>query len=146
MAVVWRNGDLKRMSTEIRAKGAGGREAVTEILARTAAEAGDDMRRYIETRGTGYMDRPGRVETGQMLGDVAATDRTNDVVVTGKKVTGKVGWGINGGKVEPYYLYQENGFQQKSGHNVPPMHALLDSFIRWRERVAAEIKEITRSR
>jgi len=76
-----------------------------------------------------------------MLGDVAAGEVSN----TGRSASGEYGWGVTGGPVQPYYLYQENGFKNwRSGVNIPPMHALLDSFVEMREKFISRIAKLVK--
>lgn len=78
----------------------------------------------------------GRVETGRMLGDVSS-ERT--------KRSGRWGWGLNGGKPDMYYWYQENGFWHVGAkRDVPPMHALLGSFIKAREQLIRDLDKLVK--
>lgn len=139
--VIWRNGDLNDLSTQLKAIPAEFLDAGADIISDVTEEGAAQMRTYIETRGTGYNGHTGRVDEGYMLGDVAAGEVSN----TGHSASGEYGWGVTGGPVPDYYKYQENGFRHwRSGHNVPPMHALLDSFIEMREKFISRIGKLVK--
>lgn len=137
-----------------------GAEAVTD-----AAEAGAEaMRERIETSGTGWKRRAGRIETGQMLADVGsdARARAGTTRVSGRTRSARFGW-IKG--MKDYYIYQERGFTNVmknaenegktwggtaySGYGGPPgwtdaMGAYAEGFIVARERLVQNINGITR--
>lgn len=139
MGVVWRNNDLNDFTTraafyikEIEREAA---QAVDE----TAKQGAQVMRGFIETRGTGYRGHQGRVETGEMLAAVGSVTEK-----TAEGVRGRFGWGIRQ-PAEDYYRWQEQGFTiASSGHDVPPMHALLDAFIQVREDFVRRLLRIVR--
>lgn len=134
--VVWRNGDLNDMMSRVSIIPERMLDAAADVIGEAINMGADDMRVYIESRGTGYDGHTGRVDEGYMLGDVAASE----VEKTPQKASGAYGWGVTGGPVHPYYVYQENGFRHwRSGADVPPMHALLDSFISAREKFYSRI-------
>lgn len=86
--------------------------------------------------------RQGRVKTGQMLEDVE-----HNVERFRRSVKGEFGWGVNGGRYEKYYDYQEQGFKHfRSGKDVAPMHALLEAFMNTRERFFARMRAEMRRR
>lgn len=92
------------------------------------------MGAFISTRGTRTSAGPGREETYNMRDKVSHTQATE---IDGK-IVGTFGWSAQ--DAEDYFFYQENGFRHWiSGENIPPMHALLDSFIRaseeWKENM-----------
>lgn len=105
-----------------------------EIVQETITEGADAMRTYIETSGLG--DKTGRIETGYMLGDVTQSEVTNN----GTRIEGSWGWGVTHADVKDYYLYQEQGFTHaRSGKDIPPMHALLRSYIDQRDKFYSRI-------
>lgn len=115
---------------------------IDQAIITATKTGGDEMRRIIETSGTGWVGRwfsataAGRVDTGRMLGDVSEK-RT--------KRSGSWGWGLNGGKPDMYYIYQEKGFRHYiTGKNVKPMHALLGSFIKAREQLIHDLDKLVK--
>lgn len=134
--IIWRNKDLNDLRTELGARGAGGREVVDEILEEAGQFGRDKMVEYIETRGTGWQGHRGRIESGKMDDSVGWTMLPRE----GAKGGVRVGW-INPADREQYFLYQEYGFTQPSGHDVPPMHALTDAFVETREKVRKDIND-----
>lgn len=139
MTFTWKHNGPEYLSATLHARGAGGREVLREILQEVTAEAAADMRQYIATRGTGYKGHVGRIETGQMLNDV----RQGPAVTAGTKISQSWGWTQH---LEDYYLKQEQGFTQPSGHFVPPMHALLDSFVKAVANAQSQIKQAIKFR
>lgn len=139
--IVWRNNDLDRMASQVRAIPEQFLNAAAEIIEDSAQDGAAQMRNYIETRGTGYDGHAGRVDEGYMLGDVAASEVEN----TGRSASAQYGWGVTGGPVQDYYRYQENGFKHwRSGKSIPPMHALLDSFVETREKFFSRIARLVK--
>lgn len=139
--VIWRGRDLDDMSTSLRAIPEQFLDAASEVISDVTDEGAVQMRSYIESRGTGYDGHTGRVDEGYMLGDVAASEVAN----TGRSASGEYGWGVTAGPVQPYYRYQEDGFRHaRSGKNVPPMHALLDSFVEMREKFISRIARLVK--
>lgn len=136
MARITWDSDLQRLETRLRAMEKGLEADSVRIVDKAINRGADLMRQYIQTRGTGFEDRPGRVDEGYMLGDVAASE----VIKDRKGVRGKFGWGVTGSPAQDYYVYQENGFRHwRSGKDVPPMHALLDAFIKTREEFYGDV-------
>lgn len=123
MSFKWTSNSPEQLKAELNGRGAGGRAVVQEILQEVTEQAAEDMRTYISTRGTGYKGHVGRIETRQMLEDV----HQEAVKINGSKISQSWGWTQ---RFEDYYMKQEAGFTQPSGHRVPPMHALLDSFVK----------------
>lgn len=83
-------------------------------------------------------DNISRVETELMRGSVSYEP------AQGKRhsVSGKFGWGLHNSKVEPYFIYQEQGFRHyMSGKDIPPMHALLRAFMVVRERFYSRVHQ-----
>ena len=143
MGLVWRNGDLNQLATKLSARGKDAERIAEEILDTVVEQAAWDMRNLIETRGTGYNGHTGRVEQGYMLADVG--ENQGEIEKSGHTLTGRFGWGVNGGPVEPYYLYQEQGFKNSwTGRDVPPMHALLDAFVKARNNMIRLLAKATR--
>lgn len=111
-----------------------------DILLDVAIEGQKQMETFISTRGTGWNGHTGRIETGQMLDAV-----DSQASIDGTKAQSSFGWGINGSKVEDYYRYQEEGFVNTwSGKQVPPMHALLDSFVKMREKFYQRVRNMVK--
>lgn len=123
-------------------------KGVDDAIASATKTGADEMRRIIETSATPAKKAgawtsnwfsattEGRVDTGRMLGDVSEV-RT--------KRSGKWGWALNGGTADMYYLYQENGFWHVGAkRDVPPMHALLGSFIKAREQLIRDLDKLVK--
>jgi hypothetical protein len=136
----WR-GELKKLAIRIESLPEKAMDKAEEIVAAELREGAEEMRQIIRTADTptGLAEgRSGRVKTGKMLGDVqdGRPQRFR------RSVKGEYGWGVNGGNTEPYYQYQENGFQHYlSGKDVAPMHAFLTSFIHTRERFFKRMRD-----
>lgn len=138
MGFVWQNNDLDKLTTELKSMNHLAQKVAVQIVDETVREASWDMINMIETRGTGYKGHTGRVETGYMAGDVS--DTQGEAVISGSRVTGRYGWGLHGVPARDYYIYQEQGFtNSRTGKMVPPMHALLDSFIKARVNLARKL-------
>jgi hypothetical protein len=130
------NRELDQLRLRVQAMGPGLQDEAEKIVRESVNEGADRMRGFIETRGTGFEGRRGRVDEGYMLGDVAASEPQRDR----RGVRGQFGWGVTGGKVQAYYRYQEQGFKHwRSGKDVAPMHALLDAYIQTRENFKRKI-------
>lgn len=111
-------------------------DQAAQIMEEVTDEGADLMRQYIRTRGTEKSGKEGRIETGTMLDEVESAVHRNP-----KSVRGEFGWGVAGGLHEKYFDYQENGFRHwRSGENVPPMHAMLDAFIKMRIKFFARMR------
>jgi hypothetical protein len=136
--IVWRNGDLNDLTTRAAFYIKEIEREAAQVVDETAKEGAEVMRGYIEVRGTGWRGHQGRIEQGTMIDAVqSVTEKTNE------GVRGRFGWGVRGGLMENYFRYQEQGFTiASSGHVVPPMHALLDSFIKVREDFIRKIVKI----
>lgn len=143
MAMVWRNSDLSGLATSLKGHKIVMERRAAEIVEEVISEGSNNMRRHIETRGTGYRGHTGRIETGAMLENVG--DSSGQIDISAGSVSGKFGWGTTGGDVQPYYSYQEQGFTNwRTGRDVPPMHALLDAFITARISLMKKINKATR--
>lgn len=100
-----------------------------------AHEGADLMREYISTRGTERSGKEGREETGLMLRRVRSRVRQ----LSGKRIRLEWGW-LSDRKA--YFRYQENGFRHyRSGEDVEPMHALLDSYLKMGDRFQDEMRK-----
>lgn len=137
---MFRNGDLNKMRTRLRVMENIAQKEIPQIVSDVTENAATEMRRIIETSGTGWVGKwfsataTGRVDTGMMLGNVSTTHTPR---------SGTWGWALNGGKGEAYYLYQENGFRHYlSGKDVKPMHALLTSYIKAREELIRRLDKL----
>lgn len=134
--------DLNKMIARLRVSEKVAKQDVPQVVHEVTESAANEMRRIIETSGTGWVGRwftataGGRIDTGQMLSNVS-TSHT--------RLSGTWGWALNGGKGEAYYLYQENGFRHyQSGKDVKPMHALLTSFIKAREDLILRLDKLVK--
>lgn len=138
MAVKWSK-NPRLLENRLRAMPGELHEQVSALMGETADEGADMMRQFIKTRGTGWNGHTGRVETGNMLDSVSS-----NVSESGKTVFAQWGW-LDPTAQEKYFGYQENGFtiQTKSGrHDVTPMHALLDSELKMREKLRAALRKV----
>lgn len=138
--LVWRNRDLNDLTTRAAFYIKEIEREAAKVVDETAKEGAEVMRGHIEVRGTGYRGHQGRIETGAMLDAVqSVTEKTDD------GVRGRFGWGVRGGPTDDYFRYQEEGFTiASSGHDVPPMHALLDAFISVREDFIRKVVRLIR--
>lgn len=133
--VSWR-GDLRMLRMRIENLPQEQLDQAAQIMEDVTEEGADMMREYIRTRGTDKSGKAGRIETGKMLDSVESAVHRNP-----KSVRGEFGWGVSGGPHEKYFDYQENGFKHWiSGENVPPMHAMLDAFMRMRIKFFARMR------
>lgn len=133
--VSWR-GDLRMLRMRIENLPEAALDQAAQIMEEVTDEGADLMRQYIRTRGTEKSDKEGRIETGTMLDEVESTVHRNP-----KSVRGEFGWGVAGGRHEKRFDYQENGFRHwRSGENVPPMHAMLDAFVKMRIKFFARMR------
>lgn len=109
-------------------------ESLEEPAEDIAREGANLMREYIRTRGTEKSGKAGRVESGDMLRFVRhRVDRD------GKNKL-RVRWGWLATR-RAYFRYQENGFvHYQSGETIPPMHALLDSYMQQRDKIVRDIE------
>lgn len=138
MGVVWRNRDLRDLETTIRAIPERVMENLEPAIKEASREGARLMRDFINTRGTGYRGRRGRVESGKMLEQVSNTAER----VGSTRLQARWGWIKDR---EKYFLYQENGFRSTmTQQDVAPMHALLDSFIRVRAEFIADVSKAVR--
>lgn len=101
-----------------------------ENVVEDGVERGENITKHnIETRGTMKSGKRGRVESGAMRDAVGSrmTDRSK------KKASGEFGW-IK--EFEPYFGYQESGFEHRGGVSVDGMYAISDAA----EEVFADIE------
>lgn len=91
-----------------------------EVLQDSMRQGEEAMRNYIATRGTPKSGRAGRIDTGEMYGAVASSVSNTGVGSS----TGKFGWIDH---TEPYFGYQDVGFNHTSGIRVEGMNALVDA-------------------
>ena len=108
-----------------------GFEEQAEDIARQGA---NDMREFIRTRGTEKSGKTGRIESGDMLKYVRhRVDRDGR-----NRLRIRWGWLATRRK---YFRFQENGFRHyQSGEIIPPMHALLDSYMQNRDKIVRDIE------
>lgn len=140
MGVTWRNGDLRTLSTELRAKSKYAIDATEQITAMSVDEAAELQRELLDRATTNYgrwrMERgrgntEGRNDTGHMIGAI-----THDVEVGGGRVTGRWGWLFNPADTDAIRA-------QDWGTNVvPAAHSLLDSYVEIRERWLRRMKRL----
>lgn len=131
MAFIWKNRDLEDLKTELNGRGAGGAKVLTEVLTDVLEEAVDRMKETIDTTPSGLV--PGKSNRNDTF-----TMRENmnykPVTASGGRIKGVWGWT---GKQEDYFLLQDFGYSR-----VPPMHALLNSFVWAREEVRRQISDL----
>lgn len=96
-------------------------DGLEEALQNAMEDGAQIMRDNIATRGTVKSGKAGRIDTGQMIGDVKA--RIYPGTVKGNQV-GRFGWIDNR---EDYYGFQEGGFEHVNGGEVEGMYALQDA-------------------
>lgn len=121
MSMTWVSGSPMQLSATLRARGAGGAKVVSAVMEDVIEEAADRMVQTIETTPSGLKPgKIGRVWTGNMRDTV----ETRPVTSGGGKVTGEWGWF----SPEAYIDYQEKGAAMGRA-TIPPMHALLGSFL-----------------
>lgn len=102
------------------------RDEAKKIVSESAKEGASRMYELVD-----------RIDTELMRGSVSY----EDAKTTPSSVYAKFGWGLHGADVEPYFVYQEQGFTHAgSGTDVPPMHALLRAFMEVREKFYARVK------
>lgn len=120
---------------------AAGRELVACLTSamKQATEFGADVARdVVETSGTGYQGRRGRVDTGIMVGAIDADSSESAGIIEGR-----FGW-LKG---TPYYLiFQEYGFRHYiTGELIEGMRALREADDQaWDEFVVSSDKCIER--
>lgn len=125
--IVW-NTEFEHLTHRLRNLPEEVAEAATEIVTDTAKYGGDLMYRLVN-----------RVDTEFMKGSVGNSEARRD----GDTVSAEFGWGIDGAETAPYFIYQERGFTHyRSGKKIPPMHALLGSFMSAREYFKMRIKNM----
>lgn len=140
--------DLDKMVTRLKHSAEVLQSEAERIVREVAEEGADEMRKIISTdttpgkaAGTWSSNwfsatAKGRIETGMMLGDVSTAP---------SKKTARWGWALNGGREVDYYMYQENGFTHwRTGKDIPPMHALLGSFLKARESAIRKLDKLVK--
>jgi len=126
MAAIRWNSDLNKLITHLHSVPEELEQAV-EAITQEAVEEGATI----------MYDKIDRRDTGAMKEGVGS----GPVEKHGKTMSGWFGWGDE--KVQPYFIYQEQGFNNVwSGEDVPPMHALLESFIEERESWFSRLKAL----
>lgn len=110
-------------------------QAETREAAKDAAEIlAGKMTYYIKTA-TGTISGPGRVKTGDMLGDVKVRSKGNSAWGSAE-----AGW-ID--MVKDYYVYQEEGFRHvRSGRYIPGMFAFGQAWIEATDYLTVRLKQI----
>lgn len=101
-------------------------------LEEIAAQGAEEMRGYINTRGTNWsrsQGRAGRVDTGQMLDDVSYRQNPHH---SARIFSWEFGW-INA--FQQYFGFQERGFRHVGGTSVEPMYALRDASTSARDKL-----------
>lgn len=125
MGVVWRNGDLSKLSTAVGRIPGVAIDSAEQIVTQTVEEGAELQRQLLDAATTrtgnermarGVGNTAGRNKSGQMIGSISS-----DVQVSSKRVEGEWGFPFT---AEDYYRYQEDGTSR-----IPAAHALLDSFI-----------------
>ena len=128
MAAIRWNHDLDRLVTHL--------QNIPEEL----EQAASDITQESVDEGAHIMyEKVSRIDTGAMKESVGS----GPVEKSGSTISGWFGWSDE--KVQPYFVYQEQGFKNVwSGEDVPPMHALLESFIEERESWFARLKALVK--
>lgn len=135
---MFNNRDLEKMQTTLIAMSNKAIEESESIILEVTKEAAEDMHNNVD-----------RIDTERMKGSVS-------YITT--KLRGKFGWYIGDtidqdqavrNRPDPaanhYFVFQEHGFRNAfTGANVPPMHALLNSFVKARERLKDALGELTK--
>lgn len=126
MAAIRWNGDLNKLVTHLNNVP----EELEQAVEMATQEAVKDGARIM-------YDKIDRRDTGAMKESVGS----GGVEKQGQTIRGWFGWSDE--KVQPYFVYQEQGFNNVwSGEDVPPMHALLESFIEEREKWFSRLKAL----
>lgn len=95
-------------------------EGMGDVVEDAVDEGKEITQDNIDTRGTLKSGKRGRIETSKMRDAV-----DSEITRKGKKgVSGKFGW-IN--EFEPYFGYQEEGFNHVGGVTVDGMYAISDA-------------------
>lgn len=145
--IIWGNRDLHDLLTNVAAREDRIIGNAAQIMGETVDEAQDEMATFIEeavtptglARQAGLIKdphgsrHPGRVSSGNMRDEIAGSVETPDE----KTIVGKWGWP----DPREYFRYQEDG----TG-TIGPMHALLQSFINARERLAQRLNNMSGDR
>ena len=134
---MFNNRDIERMKTSLLALTNEAMEQSEEIIRDLTSDAAEDMYNNVD-----------RIDTERMKGSVSYLVDKN---------RGKFGWYIDDtidqdqavrDRPDPaanhYFVYQEHGFKNAfTGANVPPMHALLNAFVKARERLKDELVRLS---
>jgi len=119
--------DLKQFKTLLTNYTSGLADGARDITENAAKDGAAIMRLVVATSGTGWENRQGRIETGEMYNDIDAAPREERISARGNSVIQwEFGW-ING--FEDYYRYQEEGFNniwksRPSADGGGPRHTL----------------------
>lgn len=124
MPVHYSNRDIKDLQLRIKAMPQNMRDEGKTIVFETIKEGADLM--YSATN---------RIDTETMKASISYSDLES----TPRGVSGQWGWGMNGSKVENYFKYQEYGTRY-----ITPMHALLGSYIKMREKFIHRVEQMAR--
>lgn len=125
MPVSYSNRDIKNLQLNVKALPQKLRAEGKVIVYETIKEGAEIMYDAID-----------RIDTETMKASVSYSD----VASTSKGVSGSWGWGLHGSEVKKYFEYQEYGTR-----TVTPMHALLGSYIRVRERFLKRVEQMVRN-
>lgn len=122
MPVRYSNRDIQDFRLAVKAMPQTMRAEGKIIVAETIKEGADVM--YQLTN---------RIDTETMK----ATISYSSVESNQKAVSGSWGWGIDGAELHDYYHYQEDGTRY-----ITPMHALLGSYVKMREKFLKRVERL----
>lgn len=133
----WYGDGLPGLEANLAGRGTGGREIIKTILGDIADEAVTRMRKTVMTTPSALSPGKGnRYWSGDMYHNIVR----GEVEVTGTKVSVEFGWPFG---YEDYFLYQDWGVDPKGKRPpIPPMHALLGTFIWAREEAKQRISDM----
>jgi hypothetical protein len=125
MPVTRSNRDIQNLQLAMKALPQNLRDEGKEIVYETIKEGAEIM----------YSDI-NRIDTERMKASVSYSN----VESTSKGVSGQWGWGLHGSEVKDYFKYQEYGTR-----SITPMHALLGSYIKMREKFMRRVELMVRN-
>lgn len=113
-------------------------DGISEVVESAVGEGKEITQHNIETRGTMKSGKRGRIEKGKMRNAVDSRVTKRDK----SGVAGKFGW-IN--EFEPYFGYQEGGFEHVGGVSVEGMYAISDAAKEVFDNIEADIDRAVRN-
>lgn len=112
-------------------------DGISDVVESAVDEGKEVTQHNIETRGTMKSGKRGRIETGKMRNAVDSEITKRDK----SGVSGKFGW-IN--EFEPYFGFQEGGFEHVGGVTVDGMYAISDAAKEVFENIEDDIDRAVR--